>query len=238
VPNSDASLFDAAVLRDYGGTIIFAVVVALIIRFFLVEAYRIPSSAMHPTLEPGDTIFVSKWPFGLRVPGIEEPLSGARKPRLGEVVVFTLPDDSRRDYVKRVVAFEGSVVEVKGGHLSVDGVPTEVPESRKANCAEERIRGKNGESVTYPVCFETPSIEEFGPTTVPNGSMFLLGDLRAPTPHERGSEVPIKSWGIQPLSALRGSALWIWLSIEPQAAGVSSGWFPDFRFDRMFRRIQ
>lgn len=159
-----------------------------------------------------------------------------RKPARGEIVIFSLPmpDESSRDYIKRVAALPGDTVEIKGGHLLINGVSAEVPGSEKANCAAE----KTVEGFSYPVCFENPTIEDSGPEKVPDGSVYLLGDLRAKTPHEVGTDRPIKSWGIQPISALKGSALWIWLSVQPQSSGVATGLFPSLRFDRMFRRIQ
>lgn len=222
-------------MRDYGKTIFVAILVALSIRFFVVEAYRIPSSAMRPALEPGDTIFVSKWPFGVRFPGLTRSFTSARAPKRGEIVIFTLEqDDSSRDYIKRVVGMPGDVVAVKEGHLFIDDQPMEVPGSQKSNCATE----KTLDGFQYPVCFETPALEDFAPAKVPADSVFLLGDLRKKSPREQGTDLPTHGWGIQPISALRGSALWIWLSVEPQASGVSTGWFPSLRFDRMFRRIQ
>jgi signal peptidase I len=215
-----------SLIRDYGGTILAAIAVALLIRFFLIEAYRIPSSAMRPALEPGDTIFVAKWPFRI----------ASHTPKHGDVVVFSLPgpDDSQRDYIKRVVGVPGDTVALKGGHVFINNVPTELSGSQKANCASE----KTPEGFSYPVCFENPTIEDFGPEKVPEGSVFVLGDFRAKTPREPGTDRPMKSWGIQPISTLKGTALWIWLSIEPQNSGVTSGFFPSLRLDRMFRRIQ
>jgi signal peptidase I len=215
-----------ATLKDYGGTIAVAVIVALIIRVFIIEAYRIPSSAMRPSLEPGDTIFVVKWPY----------VFSDHKPTRGEVVVFALPmpDDSSRDYIKRVAAVAGDTVQIKDGHLLVNGHSTEIPGSENTNCAAE----KTVDGFTYPVCFEKPTIEDAGPEKVPEGSVYLLGDLRARTTREVGTDRMIKSWGIQPLKALKGTAKWIWLSVQPQSSGVATGLFPSLRFNRMFRRIQ
>jgi signal peptidase I len=221
-----------ALIRDYGGTIVIAVFVALMIRFFLVEAYRIPSAAMRPVLEPGDTIFVAKWPFGLRIPGLNIRFTSPRLPKHGEVVVFSLDDESSRDYIKRIVGVEGDSIEVKDGHLLVNQVPAEIIGSGKSNCAEE----KTSEGSTYPVCYEHPALEDIPATKVPAGSVFLLGDFRGGAHHELNTDIPVKSWGIFPITSLRGSALWIWLSVEPHSG--SSGGFPNFRFDRMFRRIQ
>jgi signal peptidase I len=224
-------------IRDYGMTIFAAVVVALLIRFFVVEAYRIPSAAMKPTLEPGDTIFVAKWPFGLRIPGFATPLTKGGQPERGDVVVFALPAEPRRDYIKRVLGLPGDEVAVKKGELILNGRTLRVDPASAKPCTAERLPAGRA----FEVCSEPPLIEDFGPTKVPAGEVFVVGDFRAqntaehPDPrrdrHSRG-------WGLVPISALKGRALWVWLSVEPHTSGVPSSWFPQFRFDRMFRRIQ
>lgn len=224
----------SSLFRDYGATVAVAVVVALLIRFFLFEAYRIPSSAMRPTLEPGDTIFVEKWPFGLRWPWADEPFTSARKPRHGEVVVFSYENEQTRDYIKRVLGLPGDTVEIQNGTFFLNGQSMEVPGSRKSDCGTE----KTPEGTTYPVCFDPHPIENFGPTTVPSDSFFVVGDFRGKPTKEVGVEKNLHAWGIFPLSSLRGSALWIWLSLDPQNKGSANGLFPSIRFDRMFRRVQ
>jgi signal peptidase I len=230
-----------SVFRDYGGTIIFAVMIALLIRFFVIEAYRIPSSAMRPTLEPGDTIFVEKWPFGLRLPWLDHTLTQGEIPKRGEVVVFSSEGEQRRDYIKRVVGLPGDNVEIKRGSFILNGHPTEVLGSQKANCGEEKTPGDR----IYSVCWESSKAEDFAPIKVPAGSIFVAGDLRSGAPSntskeklQENAEQNFGSWGIVPLSSLRGRALWIWLSVDPQNHGSSTGLFPSFRFDRMFRSVQ
>jgi signal peptidase I len=224
----------SSLLRDYGGTVLIAVVVALLIRFFLIEAYRIPSPAMRPTLEPGDTIFVEKWPFGLRLPWTDDPLTTPRRPRHGEVVVFTFEGAQTRDYIKRVLGLPGDTVEVQNGIFLLNGKSTEVPGTRKADCATETTP----EGTQYGVCFDPPLIENFAPKVVPENSFFVLGDFRGRTDKEVGADKNIHAWGIFPMTSLRGSALWLWLSLDPGNRGSANGLFPSIRFDRMFRRIQ
>jgi signal peptidase I len=225
---------NSSLLRDYGGTVLIAVIVALLIRFFLFEAYRIPSPAMRPTLEPGDTIFVEKWPFGLRLPWADSTFTSARKPHHGEVVVFSIEDSQKRDYIKRVLGLPGDTVEMRNGVFYLNGNSTEVPGSRKSDCARE----STPESTTYEVCFDPHLIENFEPTKVPDDSYFVVGDFRARPTKEIGIEKNFHAWGIFPLNTLRGSALWIWLSLDPQNRGSANGLFPSIRFDRMFRRVQ
>ena len=100
-------------LREYGGAVFFAVILALIIRFFGVEVYRVPNAAMRPTLEAGDTIFVLKSSYGFRWPGAERFFAAARTPERGEVVIVSFPQDQGRDFVKRVIGLPGDRVEIR-----------------------------------------------------------------------------------------------------------------------------
>lgn len=210
------------IARDYGSAILVAVVVALFLRILVIEAYRIPTSAMHPTLEPGDTIFVAKWPLGFN-----------RKIERGDIVVFSGPIDPDRDYIKRTVAIAGDTIEVQKGRVILNGKPLEsiAPPSRaEAPCGQEILPGGRA----YAICWEPPLNEDFPAEKVAEGSIFVLGDLRnqglADTKKRR-------TWGMIPVDSVKGKARWIWLSIEPQESGLSPVRFPSFRFERMLRRI-
>jgi signal peptidase I len=220
---------DHAILKSYAKTISIAVVVALGIRFFLIEAYRIPTPAMRPTLEIGDTIFVAKWPFGLRTPGAITPFNAGRAPEIGEVVVFSDPVDSSRDYIKRVVAVPGDRVEVRGGKLIINDKALEVTAPQV--CGTEVLTNHQ----THGVCFEQPIIEDSPAVVVPPKSVFVIGDFRSKNPVD--AEVR-RSWGIIPMNVIKGKALWIWMSIEPPSQSNQRSFFPQFRFYRMFRRVE
>jgi signal peptidase I len=212
------------IFRDYGIAVIAAVVVALLIRFYLLEAYRIPTPAMRPTLEAGDTIFVLKRPLGFR-----------REIQRGDVLVFESPAEPGRDYIKRVLGLPGDLVQIKKGHAFVNGQALALPTPHpNALCGEERVMTSQ-KPHTYEVCWEQPLIEDTGPDKVPEGSVFMLGDLRSQSPADLKKR---RSWGMVPLPLVKGRAQWIWLSIEPQHPGVSTARFPNFRFERMFRRIE
>jgi signal peptidase I len=110
-------------LREYTESVVVAVVVALLIRGFVVEAFQIPSGSMVPTLLVGDHIFVSKLAYGLRVPFTRLHLVRFGVPRRGDVVVFENPRDGSKDFVKRVVGLPGDVVEIREQVVYVNGVP-------------------------------------------------------------------------------------------------------------------
>jgi signal peptidase I len=220
------------IARDYGGAVFVAVAIALFLRFLVIEAYRIPTSSMRPTLEAGDTIFVAKWPLGFD-----------RKPERGDVIVYAAPSDPERDYIKRVVAVAGDTIGMRKGRLVLNdkelasagspSPPTGAATGAK-DCGSETLPAENG-SRSYGICWEPPIAEDFGPEKVPDGSVFVLGDLRGQGSADAKKR---KTWGTVPLNAIRGKALWVWLSTEPDSAGMSPAWFPNFRFERMFRRIE
>ncbi|MBY0469985.1 signal peptidase I [bacterium] len=202
---------------EYGIALFVAILIAIFIRSYLFEAYRIPSPAMRPTLEAGDTIFVAKWPYA----------SGKSLPSYGEVVVFSSPEDPGRDFIKRVVGRPGDVIELKAGRLSINNKDITSAGDTRANCGKE-----NPPRASYDICWEPPTLEDYGPEKVPEGFVFVLGDLRT-----QGKDLRrLRGWGLVPASAVKARALWIWLSIEPAGAGGS--WFSRIRFERMFKRIQ
>jgi signal peptidase I len=103
-------------------SLVAAVMLALLLRAFVVEAFKIPSSSMYPTLEIGDHIFVNKFIYGLRIPWTSTKFLELRGPKRGEVIVFMMPCDPDRDYIKRVVATAGDTVEVRCNVIHVNGV--------------------------------------------------------------------------------------------------------------------
>ena len=213
-------------IREYGWTVFAAVAVALLIRFYVIEAYRIPTLAMKPTLEPGDTVFVSKPPLGVK-------LSGLFPLKRGEVVLYAPPlDDEKREYIKRIIGLPGDTVKIAKGAVWVNGKVAEVRIAKNQTCGTETIPGGGA----HAICLEPPVIPDVGPIQVPNDSVFVLGDLR--TSAQMEDEARHIAWGLVPKSTIRGKVLWVWLSVEPDETGVSPSWFPKLRFERMFRRVE
>ena len=115
------SIASKPIAREYAESIVVAILIAAALRLFVVEAFKIPSGSMLPTLEIGDHIFVNKLVYGLRIPGIGTKLFDFRKPRRGEVIVFINPCTPERDFIKRIVATEGDSVEVRCGRVFING---------------------------------------------------------------------------------------------------------------------
>jgi signal peptidase I len=125
---------DKSTTRDYVESIVAAVLIALALRTVVLEAFKIPSSSMYPTLEINDHIFVNKFIYGLHIPLTTIKLFEWRKPRRGEVIVFQQPCEPDRDYIKRVVATEDQTVEVRCNVVYVDGKPIENQLVQGAGC--------------------------------------------------------------------------------------------------------
>ena len=150
-------------------TIIVFVAVALLLRASVVEAFKIPSSSMEPTLEIGDHILVNKLSYGLRLPFVTESVYSFRTPKRYDVVVFTLPEDSSTNIIKRVIGTPGDTVEVRGTQISVNGEPL-----------HDDTFGR----------WVAGGKKDFGPEKVPPGHVFLMGDNRDQSRDSRYWENP------------------------------------------------
>src|SRR5918992_228153 len=113
--------------REYAEAIGMALLLALFIRTFIVQAFKIPSGSMIPTLQIGDHILVNKLAYGVRVPLVGTYLVDFRKPQRGDVVVFVYPEDRDKDFIKRVIGVEGDLVEVRGKRVYINNEPIEDP---------------------------------------------------------------------------------------------------------------
>ena len=194
------------VYRDYAMTIALAIGLAWIIRSFMIEAYRIPTATMTPTLQPGDTIFVAKWGYGwgsiLKTP----------EPSRGDVVVYVRPEEPGRESIKRVIALAGEKFEIKQGHLWINGAPIQA-----TTPLHEKIGGR-----VFGISFDPPLPENAGPEIVPADRILVVADART-QPDGIRSQI----WHLIPISALRGKAIWIWMSFDSSR----------IRFERMFKRL-
>jgi len=172
--------------------IFWAALIALAIRSFVVEPFKIPSGSMIPTLLVGDYVLVNKFAYGVRLPFTGQLLIPVGKPKRGDVMVFRFPDDPSQDFIKRVIGLPGDRIEMRDRRLTINGAlvertaqgeyhyPTgDVTEPPSA----ERFLEKNPEGVEYTVLqWEPESLagrpEPTGPWVVPEGEYFMMGDNR------------------------------------------------------------
>ena len=179
-----------SVFREYGEALLVALLLALFIRSFVVQAFKIPSGSMLPTLQIGDHILVNKFVYGVRVPYFGTLIVPVGKPRRGDVVVFIYPQDEDKDFIKRVVGVEGDSVEVRDKRLFVNGEPVADPYARFAE-------GEDGRTVAPR--------DNFGPFKVPAGYIFVMGD-------NRDRSYDSRFWGPVSLDKVKGKAFLIYWS--------------------------
>lgn len=153
-----------SLIREYAESIAIAVLLALVIRTYLVQAFKIPSGSMEDTLAIGDHLLVSKFIYGTKLPFSDKRVLVLRDPRRGDVIVFEYPVDTSKDFIKRVVGTPGDVVEGREKKIFVNGKPYENPhEVHKENDMIPK---------------EMNPRDTFGPVTVPANSYFVMGDNR------------------------------------------------------------
>ena len=207
------------------GTALFLV---FMIRSSIIEAFKIPSGSMIPTLLVGDHIFVNKFAYGLRLPFSEWLESGPitlvkrPSPRRGDIIVFLYPRDESLHYIKRVVAVEGDTVEVRDKvvYLNGNAIPHEPVDPAQAN-EVLAVLDADKYSPTSMQAFQEHfdagnpvvltdrnniSTQNYGPQTVPPGHVFVMGDNRDFSNDSR-------FWGFVPLENVKGKAMFVWLSI-------------------------
>ncbi len=179
-------------LWEYSEAIITALILALLIRAYVIQAFKIPSGSMIPTLVIGDHILVNKFLYGTRIPFSETMVLEFTKPEKGPIIVFKYPEDPSRDFIKRVVAVEGDVVESKNKAIYVNGKQTSEPYTQHT---DNSIR---------PMGIEPR--DNFGPLIVPRNKYFVMGD-------NRDQSYDSRYWGYVDRKDIKGKALilyWSW----------------------------
>ncbi|MCD4742401.1 MAG: signal peptidase I [Desulfobacteraceae bacterium] len=181
-------------LRENIEVIVIAVVIALFIRTFVVQAYKIPSGSMKDTLLIGDHLLVNKFIYGVKIPFTDgKILIPIKDPEQGDIIVFKYPEDPKKDFIKRVVGIEGDVVKIVKKKLYVNGELKEYKEHVKYT-----------DPIIYPVNLNNR--DNLGPIKVPKDSLFVMGD-------NRDNSHDSRFWGFVKLNAVKGEALiihWSW----------------------------
>jgi len=173
-------------IREWVESILIAIVIALFIREFVVQAFKIPSGSMIPTFQIGDRIFVNKFIYGARIPFTDIRLPAVRQPHRGDIVVFKAPETPKKDFVKRLIGLEGEKVLIKEGHIYVNGEIVDDPDIRGFYYYNRGDYGKEGEEIV-----------------VPKDSYYVLGDNSA---NSRDS----RYWGFFPKKSLIGKAIFVY----------------------------
>jgi signal peptidase I len=193
-PISSAKNGHKSVAREYTEALLVALLLAFFIRSFVVQAFKIPSGSMLPTLQIGDHILVNKFLYGLRLPyPLESTLIEWKQPSRGDVIVFVYPKDPSKDFIKRVIGEPGDTVEIRHKQVFINGEKIDDPYASFAD-EDREIPGPR---------------DNFGPVTVPQHQLFVMGDNR-----DRSHDG--RFWGFVDLDEVKGKAFLIYWSWDGQ----------------------
>jgi signal peptidase I len=181
-----------SVYREWAEAIIIAAILALFVRTFIVQAYKIPSGSMEDTLLIGDHLLVNKFIYGTHIPFTKIRMLTLRDPKRGDVVVFKYPENEQLDYIKRVIGTPGDTVKVINKTVFVNNTALVEPYAiHKDSSIQDRMAGPR---------------DNFGPITVPPHKLFVMGD-------NRDRSYDSRYWGFVDRDELRGKAFiiyWSW----------------------------
>ncbi len=197
--STDKKMKKKSALRENIEAIIVAVILALFIRTFIVQAFKIPSGSMKETLQIGDHILVNKFIYGVKVPFLRTTVIAVKNPKRNDIVVFKFPEDPGKDFIKRVIGVAGDVVEHRDKKVYVNNEPV------------DDAFGMYTDPHIFPGNFQPR--DNFGPVVVPPDSLFVMGDNRD---HSYDS----RWWGFVNLKAVQGKAFMIYWSWDKDDFGV------------------
>jgi signal peptidase I len=230
--------FRKSTLREYFESIVIAVILALFIRTFVVQAFKIPTGSMEENLLIGDHLLVNKFVFGPSETGAERTLLPVGTIRRRDIIVFKYPEDPERDFIKRVIGLPGETVEVREKKVYING--TALDEPYVHFLAPPSAPSELHEVTSFDVR------ERFGPVTVPADQYFMMGD-------NRDNSADSRYWGFLRRDYIKGKALVIYWSYQAEredyqdeSAGatvkglvsVFAHFFTRTRWDRMFHQTR
>jgi signal peptidase I len=233
-----AESFRKSTLREYFESIVIAVILALFIRTFVVQAFKIPTGSMENNLLIGDHLLVNKFVFGPTATAAERALLPFGEIKRRDVLVFKYPEDPDRDFIKRVIGLPGETVEVRQKKVYVNGTALDEP-------YVHFLQPPSGDSDLHEVT-SLDVREHYGPVTVPPDQYFMMGD-------NRDNSADSRYWGFLRRDYVKGKALIIYWSYEAERedyqdestgaavkgfASVFAHFFTRTRWDRMFHQIR
>ena len=232
-----AESFKKSTAREYFESIVIAVILALFIRTFVVQAFKIPTGSMEENLLIGDHLLVNKFVFGPTASGVERALLPAGRLERRDVIVFKYPEEPDRDFIKRVIGLPGETVELRDKTVYINGKPLDEP-------YVHFLQPPGGMSEYHEVTSYDVR-ERYGPVTVPPNQYFVMGD-------NRDNSQDSRYWGFLPRENVKGKALVIYWSYEAERgdyqedgagatmkglASVFVHFFTRTRWDRMLHQI-
>ena len=208
--------FRKSTVREYFEAIVTAVILALFVRTWVVQAFKIPTGSMENNLLIGDHLLVNKFVFGPTATGLDRAILPVRDVHRGDIVVFKYPDEPERDFIKRVIGLPGDTVELRAKKIYVNGQPLDEPYVHYLSPASM------GAEVT-----SMDVRERYGPVTVPPDQYFVMGD-------NRDNSQDSRYWGFLPRGHIKGKALMIYWSYEGNSPGSI---FTSVRWERLLHQI-
>ena len=230
--------FKKSTLREYFESIVIAVILALFIRTFIVQAFKIPTGSMEENLLIGDHLLVNKFALGPTASGLERALLPIGAIRRLDIVVFKYPEEPDRDFIKRVIGLPGETLEVREKKVYVNGKALDEPYAHFLQPAATPSEFREVTSIDVR--------ERYGPVTVPANQYFMMGD-------NRDNSQDSRYWGFLPREYIKGKALILYWSYdagreEYQENGVGATlkglgsvfvhFFTRTRWDRMFHLVR
>jgi signal peptidase I len=219
--------------REYLESIVVAVILALFVRTFSVQAFKIPTGSMETNLLIGDHLLVNKLVYSPSAAPLEERLFGKKRIERGHVVVFKFPEEPERDFIKRVIALPGEKVQIRNKRVYIDDRPLDEPYVHFLE--PPRPEGGEGDLMV------DNQRDNWGPRVVPSGQLLVLGDNRD---NSRDS----RFWGFLPVDQVKGRALVVYLSYKATKGEYNNqgwAWFRDvlsipfrLRWERFFHLIR
>jgi signal peptidase I len=191
--------FKKSTVREYFESVIIAVILALFIRTFVVQAFKIPTGSMENNLLIGDHLLVNKFVVGPTASAVERALLPVRPIKRGDVIVFKYPEEPSRDFIKRVIGLPGETLELRDKKVSVNGQPLDEP--------YVHFLEPPGTSSEFREVTSTDVRERYGPVTVPPNQYFVMGD-------NRDNSQDSRYWGFLPRDYIKGKAVVIYWSYD------------------------
>lgn len=208
-------------VREYFESICVAVILALFVRTFIVQAFKIPTGSMENNLLIGDHLLVNKFMFAPTLSLVEDALLPIDPIRRGDVVVFKYPEEPERDFIKRVVGLPGETIELRNKRVYVDSKPLDEPYIHYLEPPQDGAPGEEGT--------EFDVRRQYGPVKVPAGHYFMMGD-------NRDNSQDSRYWGFLPREYVKGKALFVYFSFTDEARGPGQ-LFSSVRWSRLLHQI-
>jgi signal peptidase I len=233
---TNTATFKKSVVREYFESIVIAVILALFVRTWVVQAFKIPTGSMENNLLIGDHLLVNKFIFGPTPLAIGRATLPVRPIRRGDIVVFKYPEEPDRDFIKRVIGLPGETVELRNKKIFIDGRPLDEP----------YVHFLTPPSNDYQEVTSFDVRERYGPVTVPADKYFVMGD-------NRDNSQDSRYWGFLPRDYVKGRALLIYWSYESgredyldeglwasikRLGSVVTHFFTRTRWERLFHQIR